>query len=102
VLGFSGMAKIEKNRLTQRQLPSRIQPMKQKHLSLTDQLRQAVLNCGQSQYAICKATGIDKTALSRFVNGERGVSMEVMNTLGEYLGLRIVTGKPKGKAKKGR
>ena len=74
--------------------------MKQKHLPLTDQLRQAVLNCGQSQYAICKATGIDKTALFRFVTGERGVSMEVMNTLGEYLGLRIVADKPKSKAKK--
>jgi len=75
--------------------------MKQRHLPLTDQLRQAVLNCGQSQYAICKATGIDKSALFRFVTGERGVSMEVMNTLGEYLGLRIVTDKPKSKAKKG-
>jgi hypothetical protein len=73
--------------------------MKQKHLPLTDQLRQAVLNCGQSQYAICKATGIDKTALYRFVTGERGVSMEVMNTLGDYLGLRIVADKSQ---KKGR
>ena len=76
--------------------------MKQKYTPLDDQLRQAVLNCGQSQYAICKATGIDKTALSRFINGERGVSMEVMNTLGEYLGLRIVADKPKSKAKKGK
>ncbi len=75
--------------------------MKRKYIPLTDQLRQAVLNCGQSQYAICKATGIDKTALSRFINGERGVSMEVMNTLGEYLGLRIVTDKPQNRAKKG-
>jgi plasmid maintenance system antidote protein VapI len=76
--------------------------MKQKHLPLTDQLRQAVLNCGQSQAAICRATGIDKTALYRFVVGERGVSMEVLNTLGEYLGLRIVADKPKSNAKKGR
>jgi hypothetical protein len=71
--------------------------MKQKRLPLADQLRQAVLNCGQSQYAVCKATGIDKTALFRFVTGERGVSMEVMNTLGEYLGLRIVADKPRAK-----
>ncbi|MCE5268282.1 MAG: helix-turn-helix domain-containing protein [Planctomycetaceae bacterium] len=71
--------------------------MKHKHTLLTDQLRHAILNSGQSQYAICKATGIDKTALSRFVNGERGVSMEVLNTLGEYLGLRIVADKPQAK-----
>ena len=76
--------------------------MKQKYIPLDDQLRQAVLTCGQSQYAICKATGIDKTALSRFINSERGVSMEVMNALGEYLGLRIVVDKPKSNAKKGR
>jgi plasmid maintenance system antidote protein VapI len=75
--------------------------MKKKYTPLDDQLRQAVLDCGQSQYAICKATGIDKTALYRFINGERGVSMEVMNTLGEYLGLRIVADKAKSKAKKG-
>jgi hypothetical protein len=74
--------------------------MKKKHLPLSDQLRQAVLNCGQSQYAICKATGIDKSALFRFVTGERGVSMELMDTLGEYLRLRIVA--DKGKAKKGK
>jgi hypothetical protein len=46
---------------------------------------------------VCKATGIDKTALLRFVTGERGVSMEVMNTLGEYLGLQIVADKPQAK-----
>jgi transcriptional regulator with XRE-family HTH domain len=68
--------------------------MKRKYTPLTEQLRQAVLNCGQTQYSLCKATGIDKTALSRFINGERGVSMKVLDTLGEYLGLRIVADKP--------
>ena len=72
-----------------------------KKILLTDQLRQAVLNSGQSQYAICKATGMDKSALCRFINGERGVSCEAMDILGEHLGLRIVTDKPKDRAKKG-
>ena len=63
--------------------------MKRKCTPLTEQLRQAVLNCGETQYALCKATGIDKTALSRFVNGERGVSMKVLDRLGEYLKLEI-------------
>ena len=75
--------------------------MKRKYTPLTKQLRQVVINCGQTQYALCKATGIDKTALNRFINGERGVSMKVMDTLGEYLGLRIVADKPKSKVKKG-
>ena len=68
-----------------------------KYISLSDQLRQAVLNCGQTRYAISKATGIGQDQLSRFVNGERGVSMELMDTLGEYLRLRIVADKPRTK-----
>jgi transcriptional regulator with XRE-family HTH domain len=75
--------------------------MKRKYTPLTEQLRHAVLNCGQTQYALCKATGIDKTALSRFINGERGVSMQVLDKLGEYLGLWIVTDRPKNRTKKG-
>jgi plasmid maintenance system antidote protein VapI len=70
-------------------------PMKTKYIPLTDQLRQAILDCGQTRYAISKATGIGQDKLSRFINGERGVSCEVMDKLGEYLGLRIVADKPK-------
>lgn len=66
-----------------------------KYVPLSDQLRKAVLNCGQTRYAISKATGIRQDQLSRFVNGERGVSCTVMDKLGEYLGLRIVADKPR-------
>ena len=68
-----------------------------KHVPLSDQLRRAVLDCGKTQYRVAQETGIDKTALFRFLTGERGVSMQVMDTLGKYLGLRIVVDKPKGK-----
>jgi transcriptional regulator with XRE-family HTH domain len=67
---------------------------------LTDQLRRIVASCGKTLGQIARDTGIDKTALSRFLNGERGVSCAVMDTLGEYFGLRIVADKPQ--AKKGR
>jgi plasmid maintenance system antidote protein VapI len=70
-------------------------------IPLTEQLRQAVLNCGQTRYAISKATGIGQDKLSRFISGERGVSCEVLDKLGEYLALRLVADKPKGKPKKG-
>ena len=74
-----------------------------KYIPLTEQLRQALLNCGQTRYAISKATGIGQDKLSRFVHGERGVSCEVMDTLGKYLRLRIVTDKPQSRGKtKGR
>jgi len=57
---------------------------------LTEQLRQAILDCGETQSDVCRATGIDKSALSRFMSGERGVSMENLNILGQYLGLDLV------------
>ena len=68
---------------------------------LTDQLRRAVVESGKSLGQITRDTGIHKSALSRFVNGERGVSCEAMDALGKYLGLRLVDDKPKGKKKGG-
>jgi plasmid maintenance system antidote protein VapI len=73
--------------------------MKRKYVPLTDQLREAILNCEHTRYAISKATGIGQDKLSRFINGERGVSCEVMDKLGEYLGLWIVADKPRKKGK---
>ena len=67
---------------------------------LTDQLRRAVVDSKKTLGTLARETGIDKSALSRFVNGERGLSMEALNALGENLGLRIVAGNRK--AKKGR
>ena len=36
------------------------------------------------------STGIHNSQLSRFLRGERGLSMDAIDTLGEYLGLRVV------------
>lgn len=64
---------------------------------LTDQLRQIIENCGQSRYAIAKATGISEPTLCRVVSGDRFISPDALDTLGEYLGLelRIVADKAK-------
>lgn len=76
-------------------------PMKKKPTrKLTAQLRQAVADSGKTLGQLARETNIDKSALSRFVNGERGVSMEALDALGVALGLRIVVDKPR--AKKGR
>jgi plasmid maintenance system antidote protein VapI len=56
---------------------------------LTDQLRAAVAGCGKTLGQIDRDTGIDTSALSRFVNGERGLSMEAIDKLGTYLGLEL-------------
>jgi hypothetical protein len=75
--------------------------MTQKRIKLSEQVRQAIDTCGKTRYQISQDTGIDQATLCRFMGGNGGLSIPVLDTLGEYLGLRIVTDKPKSKAKKG-
>ncbi len=67
--------------------------MGRKQVKLSDQIRQAVDDCGLSRYAISKATGIDQSTLSRFMSGERGLPMGTLDVLAAYLNLNITTGK---------
>ena len=67
---------------------------------LTDQLRQAIDDCGLTRYEIAKQTGIDESALAKFYNRRRGLSMKALNALGEFLELTIHLGrKPDRKGK---
>jgi transcriptional regulator with XRE-family HTH domain len=60
---------------------------------MTDQLRQAIDDSGLTRYQIAKETGIDESALAKFYNGHRGLSMEALNALGEVLQLKITLGR---------
>jgi transcriptional regulator with XRE-family HTH domain len=64
---------------------------------LTDQLRQAIDDSGLTRYQIAKATGIDESALAKFYNGHRGLSVNALNALGELLQLTIILGRKPGK-----
>ncbi len=66
--------------------------MKKKTELFSDQLRRAVEQSEHSQYTICRETGIDKSVLSKFVRGLRGLQMDTVDTLCGYLGLRLTTG----------
>jgi cyanate lyase len=57
---------------------------------LTDQLRRMIDESGLTRYEIAKRTGIDESALAKFYNGQRGVSAEALDALGECLNLEIV------------
>lgn len=57
---------------------------------LVDQIRRAIDESGLTRYQIAKETGIDESALAKFYNGHRGLSMEALNALGICLRLRIV------------
>ena len=74
--------------------------MKRQAKTMTDQIRQAIDDSGLTRYRISQETGIDESALAKFYNGHRGLSMDALNRLGKFLGLRIVMDrKPESKGK---
>ncbi len=78
--------------------PTMICMARRSRTTLIDQIRQAVLDADMTRNEISRQTGIDKASLSRFVHGERGLSDEAINLIGELLGLEIrIRRKKKGK-----
>lgn len=67
--------------------------------TVTATLRKALETCGQSRYAVSKATGIPESTLSRFVAGGKPLRGENIDKLAAYLGLVLVA--RAGKARKG-
>jgi cyanate lyase len=66
---------------------------------LTEQLRKSIDDSGLTRYRISKETGVSEATLSKFYLGQRGLSMEALDALGECLRLSIVLGRkpdPKG------
>lgn len=59
----------------------------------TDQLRFHIEESGLSTYRLEKETGVNNSILSRFLRDERGLSMDVIDRLCQYLGLRLVKDK---------
>ena len=66
----------------------------------SDQIREAVDASGRSRYAICKEIRLAQSAMSRFMAGESGLSLEVIDRLAECLGLAVVVKQPE-ESKKG-
>ena len=60
---------------------------------LSEQVRRAIRESEYSCYAIAKATGVDKSTISRFMSGKRTLSMACMDRIGAFLGLKIVRAK---------
>ena len=57
---------------------------------MSERLKDAIATSGTTRYRIAQDTGIAESALSRFMSGERGLSMEAIDQLLEYLGLEVV------------
>jgi plasmid maintenance system antidote protein VapI len=72
--------------------------MGKKRLRFSDELRRAVDACGLSHYRICQELGIAESTLSRFMSGQRGLTMKCLDRLAALLDLHVAAGKrPKRK-----
>ena len=72
--------------------------MVRKRLLLSDELRREVDASGLSRYRICRELGLAESTLSRFMSGERGLTMKCLDRLAALLDLHVVVGKrPKKK-----
>src|SRR6476469_2737154 len=56
---------------------------------LIDQLKDAIRQSGRTLYRLSKESGIGHDRLSRFVRGERGLSLEAADAIFRTLGLRV-------------
>ena len=62
---------------------------------ILDAIREAITTGDKSRYRIWKDTGISESHLSKLMRGERGLSIEAVERLAEYLDLEIVIRKRK-------
>lgn len=59
------------------------------HISLADQLRDALKQSGLTMFRISKESGVEESVLYRFVTFERGVQMDTAEKLAAYFGMNL-------------
>jgi plasmid maintenance system antidote protein VapI len=69
--------------------------MAKKRKTLTQQLLDAIAESGLSGYRLAKESGVPQQVLSRFLRGERTLTIETADRLADALGLEF-TKKKKG------
>jgi plasmid maintenance system antidote protein VapI len=57
--------------------------------NLVDQLRKAIADSGETEYAIAKGSGVSQSVVNRFVHGQRSISLDTAAKLCAYLGLEL-------------
>lgn len=57
---------------------------------MSDQVRRIVESCGLTRYRIAHLAGIHESTLSRFIAGQRALSSDALDKLGQVLDLEVV------------
>jgi plasmid maintenance system antidote protein VapI len=63
--------------------------MSDRPADMIEQLKEAIAECGISRYGLSQASGVEQSALSRFMSGERGLSLESAARLASVLNLEL-------------
>ena len=82
----------------QMETASAVRDVRGERLSMTvsEQLREAIIESGLTHYRIGKDTGVDTKVIDRFVSGERPtIRSDTLDRLCEYLGLQLRAAKGK-------
>jgi transcriptional regulator with XRE-family HTH domain len=58
--------------------------------TVSNRIRKAIEAADVTRYRIAQETGIEQSALSRFMTGERGLSQEAIDALAEFFDLELV------------
>jgi hypothetical protein len=58
-------------------------------MTVSEQLRQVIVKCGETRADIARATGVAESVLSRFVASGRGLRSENIDKLCAYLRLGL-------------
>ena len=57
--------------------------------TISEQLREAIGRSDLSAYELAEAAGVNRSVLSRFLNGRRSITLETLDRLADVLKLRL-------------
>ena len=59
---------------------------------LTDALRRAIIDSGESQQSLAAATGVQRMSIGRFVSGKTSLRLDAADKLATYFNLSLRKG----------
>ena len=57
--------------------------------TISEQLKRAILASGKTRYVIAQESGVSQAALSRFMSGERGLTLASVDAIAVVLKLEL-------------